>query len=204
MLTRWANAPFYPPQDKALALALMLYCGHLDMGVQLFLDILRSLSPTHVIRLMLSQRTNEDCLKVLPQLTEDFLISTPGLFTPPDRGASAYGTPESGCYFNPCSSVGGPSSYGGIRMMGVQKIVIPTRAKRLHERTGESPGRAEQGSEEVGPSSGRAGLMGGAEEVSPGGVEEGSREKRAESPCLSSDMEMYGSSEEEFSVSESR
>ena len=163
------------------------------MGVQLFLDILRSLNPTHVIRLMLSQRSNEDCLKVLPQLTEEFLTSTPGLFTPPDRGTSAQGTPESGCYFNPCSSVGGTSLCGGVRMMGVQRVAIPSRVTGGHEGASAAP---------VG---GPKGLRGGSEGAFPGeGGETSIREENRESSYPSSDIEMYGSSEEEFSITESR
>ena len=52
------------------------------MGVQLFLDILRSLNPSHVIRLIPTKQSyTMDALKDLPPLTEAFLTTTPGLFT---------------------------------------------------------------------------------------------------------------------------
>ena len=57
------------------------------MGVQLFLDIVRSISPTHIIRLLPTQYTTVDTIRHLPPLTEEFFTSTPGLFTPADRGS---------------------------------------------------------------------------------------------------------------------
>ena len=136
---------------------------YLDMGVKLFLDLLRSLRPTHVVRLLLKRRYREDTLKVLPPLTEEFLTSTPGLFTPADRksDASPSPIPTSGCSSLAHGHVDPFPGVGDVRTMK------------------EWEGSGEKG-------------------------EESSRESGGVTECLSSDMEMYGSSEEEFSLSESR
>ena len=126
------------------------------MGVQLFLDILRSLSPFHVVRLIAKHRCGEDALKALPQLTEDYLTSTPGLFIPADKATSA--------------TSGSPSRRRGLHIdpfPGVGEI------------------RSAVDLENAGPSL-------------EGGVGEGEKDRVEED---GDDIEMYGSSEEEFTVS---
>jgi len=61
-----------------------------DMGVQLFLDIVRSVSPTHIIRLLPSESSHIDTRKTLPPLTETLFTSTAGLFTTADKGRGTF------------------------------------------------------------------------------------------------------------------
>ena len=134
------------------------------MGVQLFLDVLRSLCPTHVVRLISStppRRYDSDILKMLPPITEKLLTSTPGLFTPVDRVtlSSSFHPP-----FTPHSMMDLFPGEGGARKgCGLEK--------------------SEEGSSWLVP------------------VVEGGEEGEGE---LSSELEMYGSSDDQFSVSECR
>ena len=57
----------------------------IDMGVHLFLDVVRSLKPSHIIRLLSKESYVVDTIRHLPPLTEKLFTSTPGLFTPVDR-----------------------------------------------------------------------------------------------------------------------
>ncbi|XP_064401052.1 polynucleotide 5'-hydroxyl-kinase nol9-like isoform X2 [Halichondria panicea] len=58
-------------------------CGWVkNMGVQLFLDTVRVLTPTHIVRILLSPKIN--ILEDLPLLTPAFLNSGSGLFRTPD------------------------------------------------------------------------------------------------------------------------
>ena len=57
------------------------------MGVPLFLDIVRLLKPTHIIRLLSKESDVMDSIRHLPPLTEELFTSTPGLFTPTDRAS---------------------------------------------------------------------------------------------------------------------
>lgn len=54
--------------------------------MQLFVDIVRSVSPTHIIRLLPTISSTMDTIRHLPPLTEAFFTSTPGLFTPAEKG----------------------------------------------------------------------------------------------------------------------
>lgn len=56
-----------------------------DMGVQLFLDIVRTVKPTHIIRLLPPFLQSVDHVRTLPPLTAEFLSTTPGLFTWPEQ-----------------------------------------------------------------------------------------------------------------------
>lgn len=49
-----------------------------DMGVQVFLDVVRSLTPSHIVRTV--PHPVENIPDELPALTPDFLNSAPGLF----------------------------------------------------------------------------------------------------------------------------
>lgn len=151
-------------EDMFSSIILSPLCP-VDMGVQLFLDILRSLSPSHVVRLIPKRRCGGDILKSLPQLSEDYLTSTPGLFTPADKAAShhhaASGSPYRGrgLHVDPFPGVGEVQSTVDL----------------------EKPGSSWEKEEGV----------------------EGERERMEEGAGgdISSDIEMYGSSEEEFTIS---
>ena len=56
-----------------------------DMGVQLFLDTVRTLKPTHIIRCLPQFRQSVDYVRTLPPLTAEYMSTTPGLFTWPER-----------------------------------------------------------------------------------------------------------------------
>lgn len=138
--------------------------GLTDMGVQLFLDILRSLSPSHVVRLIPRERYGEDKLKTLPQLTEDYLTATPGLFTSADKKLPA---PTSYC-----AASRSPSGGRGLHVdpfPGVGDVTSTEDIERPEPLSLWGAKVALEGEEETG--------------------------------YLSSDIEMYGSSEEEFTIS---
>jgi len=59
--------------DYALFLPL---CA--DMGVQLFLDTVRTLKPTHIIRCLPHFRQSVDYVCTLPPLTAEYMSTTPG------------------------------------------------------------------------------------------------------------------------------
>ncbi len=61
-----------------------------DMGVQLFLDTVRVLTPTHIVRIVLCKRIN--ILEDLPLLTPAFLNSGSGLFRTSDIEVSSKNT----------------------------------------------------------------------------------------------------------------
>ena len=139
-------------------------CHSTDMGVQLFLDILRSIRPSHVVRLIPKRDyAVEDVLKALPQLTEEYLTATPGLFTPPDKATSDFqdapGSPSRGLglHVDPFPGVGDVRSTADL-----EKPASPCGEREGADREGE---RAEEAGD------------------------------------ISSDIEMYGSSEEEFAIS---
>lgn len=122
---------------------------HIDMGVQLFLDIVRSLKPSHIIRFLSKESCVTDTIRHLPPLTEELFTSTPGLFTPADGAAGTISQSA----------------------MPQQQFTQETWQTSIPEDV----------------------LV---------GVEEGLDEDVDRT--LSSDLEMYGSSEEEFCISDAR
>lgn len=53
---------------------------HVDLGVAIFVDLLRLLSPTHIVR-FIRVHTKVDPTRDLGPITEDLLKFTPGLMT---------------------------------------------------------------------------------------------------------------------------
>ena len=76
-----------PPSPPLLPPPLLLssFPPYTDMGVQLFLDIVRTVKPTHIIRLLPPFLRSVDHVRTLPPLTAEFLTTTPGLFTWPEQ-----------------------------------------------------------------------------------------------------------------------
>lgn len=67
---------------KKIALGLRgVLCFSVDMGIPLFLDIVRSLHPSHIIRLLYKQQRTVESVRELCPLTSELLKSTPGLVT---------------------------------------------------------------------------------------------------------------------------
>lgn len=58
-------------------------CLYAGMGAQLFLDILRSVTPTHIVRSYVNSFV--EGVDALPPLSADFLTSAPGLFRMPEK-----------------------------------------------------------------------------------------------------------------------
>ena len=85
-----------------------------DMGVQLFLDIVRSVSPTHIIRLLPSESSHIDSRKVLPSLTDALFTSTAGLFTAADRGHGTFVPAGKECDASTARPEGGHGTVVGV------------------------------------------------------------------------------------------
>ena len=131
------------------------------MGVQLFLDILRSLKPSHIIRLLPKKKYSIDTCKDLPPLTETLFMTTPGLFTPADKFSCISSDSSNQVKFEAkeLSSIFDDDSVNKSLMM-VDKVIEGEDAQ--------------------------------------------TRADPEDVMYLSSDIEMYGSSEDEFSISEAR